>query len=688
MDRRATLLGLILLGLALAATPAAGAGPTYLEGSVEGAWTLQGSPYILVGNATVRPGATLVIEAGVEVRAEHLTGLEVLGRLEVHGTADAVVRFTANATVPDQGSWRGILASGGASLSIVGAVVEYAQVGVSLIASTLTAEDVAFSHSAEGGIMADDSTIVVRRSLFHGNTFGLSLRTSQALVENSTFLGPTLDDVTLDLASSAVLRVCTLAGPLKVLDEASRVDVEGIVAASVTDRFGVPQGGASVLVEDNPANRSQLLSATTDRDGRVPGVVVKQRTVTKLGERDFNPFRITAGTAPDLAFADVVVEGVRTVVLAIPKDLTPPTPIASAILAVDEDVPLTFDATASRDNDPDFAATGTFVWNFPELGVQLSGITATHAFVTPELVQGVLTAIDAAGNEALLSFAVQVRDVTRPTIGGLQVPAGGSIGETLVFEAQASDNDPLFAQGGQYVWRFARAGTSVELRGPTVSIAFQEAGEWTVDVTVRDPTGNEVSARRVVTVLAPPGPNLWPAVVGGGALFATAAALATERGKVGLFAFLLPLYTRLKDEDVLDQFTRGQIFGYIRVHPGDTYTDIKRNLGLTNGTLTYHLDVLAKQGFVRAVVRGSRKMFFPLDVRPPEDGGGLAEIQRRLLGALVEAPGIAIADLAASLGISRQLALYHTRLLAGQGLVRLERRGLRLIGYPMRPRVG
>lgn len=58
------------------------------------------------------------------------------------------------------------------------------------------------------------------------------------------------------------------------------------------------------------------------------------------------------------------------------------------------------------------------------------------------------------------------------------------------------------------------------------------------------------------------------------------------------------------------------------------------------------------------------------------------EIQRRLLKALNEAPGIAIADLASSLGISRHLALYHVRLLAGQGLVRLERRGVRLCGIP------
>jgi DNA-binding MarR family transcriptional regulator len=686
MDRRAALLGLILLGVALAAKPAAGAGPTYVEGSVEGVWTPEGSPYVLVGNATVEAGRSLVVEAGVEVRAEHFTGLEILGSLEVRGSADAIVRFTANATQPEFGFWRGIHASGGASVWLSAATIEFAQMGVAAEASSLVVEDVSIAHSAEIGITARDATISVRRTLLVGNTFGLSLTNSRALVENTTFLGPTLGDVSLDLGSYAQLRVCTREAPLKFTDEASRVDEEGLVAVNVTDAFGVPQAGTTVLIEDNATNRSQVLRATTDHGGRVPGVVVTQRTATKLGARDFNPFRITVGTAPAQAFADVRVEGKREVDLTIPKDLTPPTPIASAFLAVDEDVPLTFDATGSRDNDPDFTATGTFRWTFPDLGLEFTGITASIAFETPGLEQGVLTAIDAAGNEAYLSFAVQVRDVTRPVIQTFQVPPQGATGESLLFVAQASDNDPLFAQGAQYTWRFGRGATVIELDGPTVALAFHDAGEWTVSLTVRDPAGNEVTAQASVIVVAPPSPNPWPAVLGGGALFAAAAALATERGKAGLFALLLPLYTRLRDGDVLDQFTRGQIYGYIRVHPGDTYTDIKRNLGLNNGTLTYHLDVLAKQGYVRSVVRGARKMFFPVDVPPPEDGGGLAEIQRRLLGALVEAPGIAIADLAASLGISRQLALYHTRLLAGRGLVRLERRGLRLIGYPLRTR--
>jgi len=121
------------------------------------------------------------------------------------------------------------------------------------------------------------------------------------------------------------------------------------------------------------------------------------------------------------------------------------------------------------------------------------------------------------------------------------------------------------------------------------------------------------------------------------------------------------------------------------VHPGDTYTDIKRNLSLNNGTLTYHLDVLERERLVRAVNRGSRKMFYTMEVRPAEDGGGLHEIQQRILRVLGEAPGAAVPDLAAVLGISRQLALYHLRLLVSQDLVRLERRGLRLIAFATGP---
>ena len=43
----------------------------------------------------------------------------------------------------------------------------------------------------------------------------------------------------------------------------------------------------------------------------------------------------------------------------------------------------------------------------------------------------------------------------------------------------------------------------------------------------------------------------------------------------------LRLYLHLKPDAIANQETRGMIRGYNRVHPGDSYTDIKRNLNLS-----------------------------------------------------------------------------------------------------------
>ena len=133
--------------------------------------------------------------------------------------------------------------------------------------------------------------------------------------------------------------------------------------------------------------------------------------------------------------------------------------------------------------------------------------------------------------------------------------------------------------------------------------------------------------------------------------------------------------------EALEHQTRGMILGYIMVHAGDTYTDIKRNLMLSNGTLSYHLAVLEKERLVRPQTRGPRKLFFPVGVRLPEDGGGMHELQVRIFRAVQNVPGLAVKDLAGALGITSQHALYHVRALAAQGFVRLERRGVTLRAY-------
>ena len=156
----------------------------------------------------------------------------------------------------------------------------------------------------------------------------------------------------------------------------------------------------------------------------------------------------------------------------------------------------------------------------------------------------------------------------------------------------------------------------------------------------------------------------------------------TDRGRSFLSrAFLLPLYVRMKGDKVMNHETRGMIRGYILVHPGDCYTDIKRNLGLANGELAYHLSVLEREGIIQSTTRGARRLFYPADVPIPENGGGLHEVQRRILKQVHDAPGMSVRDLAGLLGVSSQLAMYHVRQLREYGLVKIGRERLRFLVY-------
>jgi DNA-binding transcriptional ArsR family regulator len=93
----------------------------------------------------------------------------------------------------------------------------------------------------------------------------------------------------------------------------------------------------------------------------------------------------------------------------------------------------------------------------------------------------------------------------------------------------------------------------------------------------------------------------------------------TETGKYKLLA-LLPLlihmYTRIQKEDVLDQFVRGQIYGYIRTNPGVHYNQIRRGIDVKNGTLSYHLSVLEKTELVKSRREGLRyRAFYPTGMK-------------------------------------------------------------------------
>jgi len=157
----------------------------------------------------------------------------------------------------------------------------------------------------------------------------------------------------------------------------------------------------------------------------------------------------------------------------------------------------------------------------------------------------------------------------------------------------------------------------------------------------------------------------------------------TEVGKFALLSLIiLPLYTKIGKKKILDHFIRGQIYGYIKVHPGDNYTTIKKNLDLNNGTLTYHLKVLERGGLIKSWTDGSRKYFYPQGVKIPGDGVKNSSIYDTILNSIKESPGISIKDIAAVNGISRQLANYHVKKLAAEGEIELERKSFSKMCYP------
>ena len=57
--------------------------------------------------------------------------------------------------------------------------------------------------------------------------------------------------------------------------------------------------------------------------------------------------------------------------------------------------------------------------------------------------------------------------------------------------------------------------------------------------------------------------------------FGIAGVLSIEMLKFGLILFFIPLYTKLRNKNILDLYVRGQIYGYLMANPGEHYNSIK-----------------------------------------------------------------------------------------------------------------
>ena len=207
-----------------------------------------------------------------------------------------------------------------------------------------------------------------------------------------------------------------------------------------------------------------------------------------------------------------------------------------------------------------------------------------------------------------------------------------------------------------------------------------QAGAHAVSAQVRDGHGG-VTLQEFTVVVAPGvdgSPIFLMAVglVGTTAALMAAAALINENAKWAFLLFVLPLYSKIKRERVLDHFVRGQIFGYIQANPGEHYNAIKDALGLTNGSLAHHLRTLEREQFVKSRRFGLYRRFYPMHYRiPDQEVFQPNDVQRTILDVIRQSPGITQKEIATRLSLTPPTVNYHIALLNERNLIHVVRHG-------------
>ncbi len=171
-------------------------------------------------------------------------------------------------------------------------------------------------------------------------------------------------------------------------------------------------------------------------------------------------------------------------------DITSPVGNAGPDQTVDEDTVMTFNGSASTDEN----GIAAYTWTFPGVAVKtLTGDKPTYTFSNPSVYTITLNVTDAAGNWATDTVVITVLDVTNPVAKAGQDQTV-NVGETAGFDAGGStDNVGIVS----YEWDF---GDETSGTGKTTTHEYTNAGTYTVTLTVEDAAGNQATDTIVVTV--------------------------------------------------------------------------------------------------------------------------------------------------------------------------------------------
>lgn len=172
-------------------------------------WTLSGSPYIIYGDFQITNGATLTIDAGVEVRFAKVSGdggyedgAELViynGTLIASGSKGFPVVFTAHMSNPQPGDWGGIIAEHNNQFVLEYTDIKYAVNGLHLndftsFASSQSSTDyLEIYNCSDNGILIDDSYADIRYATLRDND-NAGIKTDEGICNVNVHLSDIYDN--------------------------------------------------------------------------------------------------------------------------------------------------------------------------------------------------------------------------------------------------------------------------------------------------------------------------------------------------------------------------------------------------------------------------------------------------------------------------------------------------------------
>ncbi len=124
-----------------------------------------------------------------------------------------------------------------------------------------------------------------------------------------------------------------------------------------------------------------------------------------------------------------------------------------------------------------------------------------------------------------------------------------------------------------------------------------------------------------------------------------------------------------------DHPTRVKILAHLEAVPGDHFRSIARCVHVSRAEARHHLNVLMRRGQVREARQGGRLRYYVNDPAQADRNAAfgaywrLREPRNSVLRLVENRATVGPSDVAATLGISRQLASYHLQRLAASGKI-------------------